>query len=94
MNLRRPLWLIIIVVFVLVAGCANTAAPSGTNLEIINESSARIGTIVVQTPRESYGGQNADNSPLAKGEVMYFDLQRTNSFTIELYPGTGPSKTW
>lgn len=94
MNLPRSRWLFIIIVFALVVGCHNTAAPapSGTNLEIINESNVRIGTIGVQTTQVSHYNQYADNSPLSKGGRMYFEIQGTNSFTVELYQGTGQFK--
>lgn len=94
MNLRQPLWLFLFIVSALVVGCSNTVAPapSTANLEIINESSAKIVTIGIESSAGSQGGQNADNSPLSKGDRLYFDIQGTNSFTVKLYPGTGQSK--
>jgi len=85
---------VLICAAVLAIGLANPENKGGsgfTNLVVVNESSVEIGTIGVGSDKSSLFAQNADNSLLAPGEQLGFDLGTLQNyqFTLELFHGMG-----
>jgi len=97
---KSSLCIIFLIGAIVLGGCSNPPPTTKSNLEIVNQSSAKIGTIAIIIDGGSRGhsiyAQNADNSLLAKGESVGFDLEdteRAGVLTVELYPGTGGTET-
>jgi hypothetical protein len=91
LNKITFLFVTIAVILLSLCSCGQNNKTEFNNLIIENESNAEIASIGIYVDNQSHGVANANNSPIAKGEVLGFkmDEKRGCIFRVEVHDIAG-----